>query len=137
MTTTTSPQRPVDGSEDSAPPPEERGKLTIADRVVERVAAYAVSQVPHAVAAPRRILGMSVGQARPEGDANVDATVRGATASIEVALAVAWPQPVDAVARAARDQVRREVERITGVHVDYVDVEVTSLDVRTATRRVR
>jgi uncharacterized alkaline shock family protein YloU len=144
MTATTSPQHPAEGQEVSAPapeevaaPPEDRGTLNIDDRVVERVAGYAVTQVPHAAAAPRRILGMSMGQARPEEEAHVAATVRGATASIEVALAVAWPHPVDEVANAARSQVRRDVERITGVRVDHVDVEITSLDFPSATRRVR
>ena len=137
MTATTSPQPPDAGPEDPAAP-EERGKLTIDDRVVERVAGYAVTQVPHAVAAPRRILGVSVGQARPENEASVNATVRGAVATIEVALAVEWPHPVAEVAQAARGKVRQEVEHITGVRVDHVDVEVTSLDVPAApARRVR
>ncbi len=134
MTTTTGPRHLSDAPPDTRgaqelAAPEDRGTLTIADRVVERVASHAVTQVPHAVAAPRRVLGVAVGQGRPEERAHVEATVHGSTAAIDVALAVAWPHPVDEVAQAVRRQVQRDVERITGVRVSRVDVEVTSLDV--------
>ena len=45
--------------------PEERGRLTVDDRVVEKVAGHAVTFVPDAAAAPRRLLGMNVGEAGP------------------------------------------------------------------------
>ena len=49
---------------DGAPvPPEERGRLTVADRVVEKVAGYAVTFVMDAAAAPRRVLGVNIGMA--------------------------------------------------------------------------
>ncbi len=41
--------------------PEERGRLTVDDRVVEKVAGYAVTFVPDAAAAPRRVLGVKIG----------------------------------------------------------------------------
>ena len=40
------------GSAPAATPPEERGRLTVAERVVERVAGYAATQVDGAAAAP-------------------------------------------------------------------------------------
>ena len=140
MTATASSQRraELDDPERAATGPGERGRLSIADRVVERVAGYAVTLVPHAVAAPRRILGVAVGQGRPDDEAHVQVTVHGAVAWIDVAMAVAWPHPVDEVAQAARRQVQRDVAHITGIHVERVDIEVTSLDVPTAAaRRVR
>jgi uncharacterized alkaline shock family protein YloU len=138
MTATTGGRHLSDAPADAARPgraapehraPQDRGSLSIADRVVVKVASHAVAAVPHAVAAPRRVLGVAVGQARPEDEAHVQATVHGATATIDVALAVAWPHPVGEVAEAVRRQVRQDVERITGVRVTRVDVEVTSLDV--------
>ncbi|WP_425953469.1 Asp23/Gls24 family envelope stress response protein [Xylanimonas sp. McL0601] len=137
MTATTSPQQPLAAPEPATTAPEDRGRLTIGDRVVERVAGYAVTLVPHAVAAPRRILGVAVGRARPDDEAHVQATVHGTVAWIEVAVAVEWPHPVDRVAQAARRQVQRDVEHITGIRVDRVDVEVTSLAVPSTARRVR
>jgi uncharacterized alkaline shock family protein YloU len=134
MTATTGARHLSDAPEDARgtpvlAAPEDRGALTVADRVVERVASHAVAVVPHAVAAPRRVLGVAVGQGRPEDRAHVAATVHGSTAAIDVALAVVWPHPVDEVAQAVRRQVQQDVERITGVRVSRVDVEVTSLDV--------
>lgn len=109
--------------------PADRGTLTINERVVERVAAYAATQVEHTAAAPRRVLGLNVGSARPEAEPSVTASVHGSTAVVRANVAVAWPQPIRAVADELRRQVRDEVERITGVRVDQVDVEVTSLQV--------
>ena len=118
--------------------PAERGTLVIDERVVERVAAHAVTSVEHAAAAPRRVLGISVGQARPDAEPSVTASVYGGTATVQASIAVAWPQPVRVVADKLRQRVRQEVERATGVHVDQIDVEVTSLDIPTrAVPRVR
>ena len=46
----------ADGSTLDTRAPEDRGSLSIADRVVERVAGYAATQVDGAAAAPRRLL---------------------------------------------------------------------------------
>ena len=114
---------------DSGADPADRGTLTIDDRVVERVAAYAAARVEHTAAAPRRVLGLNVGSARPQDEPSVTASVYGNTAVVRANVAVAWPQPIRAVADDVRRQVREEVERITGVRVDLVDVEVASLQV--------
>ena len=106
------------------PPPEERGALTIADRVVERVAGYAATQVDGAVAAPRRLLGITVGEARPDAEAAVRATVDGSVATVEATVAVTWPQSVRRVTEALRAHVREDVHRVTGVEVAHVDVDV-------------
>lgn len=126
----------VDSS--NLPDPAQRGELHIDNRVVERVAGYAVTLVPDAVAAPRRVLGVSVGQARPEELAHVDADVRGTVATVTATIAVRWPRSVPQVAGQVRATVRGEVTRITGVEVDHVDLDVVSLQVPTrAARRVQ
>ncbi len=109
--------------------PGERGTLVIHERVVQRVAAHAVTGVEHAAAAPRRVLGVSVGQARRDAEPSVTASVYGGTATVQASIAVAWPRPVPEVADQVRRRVRQEVERTTGVHVDQIDVQVTSLDI--------
>lgn len=115
--------------------PAERGTLTIADRVVERVAGYAVSQVEGASAAPRRVLGVSVGDARPDQAAAVDAQVDGGTATVEATIAIAWPASVRTVAAQLRRAVREDVERMTGVQVAHVDIDVVSMNVPAARPR--
>jgi uncharacterized alkaline shock family protein YloU len=120
------------------PPAEERGTLTVSDRVVERVAGYAVVLVDGAAAAPRRVLGVKVGDADVDDEAHVRARVAGRTATIEASIAVRWPAPVHAVAAEARRRIREDVARITDVVVDHVDLDVVSLAVPAASRaRVR
>ena len=106
--------------------PGERGTLTIADRVVERVAGYAATQVEGASAAPRRLLGINVGDARPESEASVQARVDGRTATVEATIAVEWPRPVKAVAQQLRTRVREDVLRLTDVQVAHIDIDVVS-----------
>jgi uncharacterized alkaline shock family protein YloU len=119
------------------PAAQDRGSLTVSDRVVERVAGYAVTLVSHATAAPRRVLGVNVGNARPEDAAHVDARVQGDTATIEATIAVRWPESVQQVATQVRQTVREQVQTITAVRVDHVDIDVVSLHVpEKKTRRV-
>jgi uncharacterized alkaline shock family protein YloU len=118
-------------------PPEERGRLRVDDRVVEKVAGYAVTFVTDAAAAPRRVLGVSFGEARPDDAASVRAQVRDDIASVHATVAVRWPRSVAEVADEIRQRIRSEVTAITGVHVDHVDVEVVSMRLPdSAARRV-
>lgn len=116
-------------------PPEERGRLTVDDRIVEKVAGHAVTFVRDAAAAPRRVLGVRIGGARPDDAASVQAQVLGDIASVHVAIAVRWPRSVPDVADEVRERVRSEVGAITGVRVDHVDVEVVSMTLPDASER--
>ena len=110
----------------------------MADHVVEKVAGHAVTLVAGAAAAPRRVLGMNVGKARPEDAASVSAEVHDGIASVEATIAVSWPKSVQAVADEVRQRIRAEVTSHTGVQVDHVDVEVVSMTVpKSAEPRVR
>jgi uncharacterized alkaline shock family protein YloU len=106
---------------------EDPGRLDVSDRVVEKVAGHAVTLVPDAASAPRRVLGLNVGQAHPEDAASVTAEVQDGTASVKATIAVRWPKSVQAVADEVRGRIRDEVGSLTGVHVDHVDVEVVSM----------
>ena len=124
--------------EQTSIPLEERGRLLIADRVVERVAGYAVMLVTDAAAAPRRVLGVNVGEARPESAASVEAQVQDDLASVQATIAVRWPRPVRKVADSVRERIRSDVATITGMRVDHVDVEVVSMTLpETAEARVK
>lgn len=105
----------------------QRGRLTIADRVVEKVAAHAISQVDHAAGAARRVLGLNVGEAREDSDARVRARVDGSLATIAVALTVRWPASVPEVTADARRRIRDDVQRITAVQVRQVDIDVVGM----------
>jgi uncharacterized alkaline shock family protein YloU len=126
------------GATPGATAPEDRGGLTIADRVVERVAGYAATQVDGAAAAPRRLLGISVGEARPDAEAAVRATVDGHVATVAATVAVVWPQSVRRVTEALRARIREDVRRVTDVEVAHVDVDVVDFVTgAAAARRVR
>lgn len=118
-------------------PPDERGQLTVDDHVVEKVAGYAVTLVADAAAAPRRVLGLRIGEARPQAAASVQAQVYGDIASVQASIAVRWPRSIRDVVDEARQRIRSEVAAITGVRVDHVDVEVVSMTVPSAEPRVR
>jgi uncharacterized alkaline shock family protein YloU len=115
--------------------PAERGSLVVGDRVVQRVAGYAVTLVDGVSAAPRRVLGVSVGEARDDKAASVDARVDGNTATISTSVAIGWPASVREVAGQLRRRVRADVERITGVRVAHVDIDVVSMSAPAARRR--
>jgi uncharacterized alkaline shock family protein YloU len=116
----------------------DRGSLTIAEKVVERVAGYAVTQVEGASAAPRRVLGVNVGEARADTEASVTAKVEGRFATVSATVAVAWPQPVRTVADRLRKRIRDDVLRMTDVEVAQVDLDVVTFAAASApTRRVQ
>lgn len=118
--------------------PGDRGTLIVADRVVQRVAGYAVMQVDAAAAAPRRVLGVNLGEARDDDDVHVRAKVDGHTATVEATVAVRWPASIHEVAERTRVRIRQDVAAMTDVTVDHIDLDVVSLNAPTrATPRVR
>ncbi|TFV64138.1 Asp23/Gls24 family envelope stress response protein [Geodermatophilus sp. DF01-2] len=128
----------VSGSLPELGDPADRGSLTVADRVVERVAGYAVTQVEGASAAPRRLLGVSVGDVREDKEASVDARVDGHIATVDATVAIGWPASIRTVAARIRQRIREDVELMTGVRVAQVDIDVVSLSApSTHPRRVQ
>ncbi|RBY77599.1 Asp23/Gls24 family envelope stress response protein [Geodermatophilus sp. TF02-6] len=118
--------------------PADRGGLVVADRVVDRVAGYAVTRVEGASAAPRRLLGVNVGDARSTTEASVDARVDGSTATVDASIAVSWPASVRAVTDRVRRQIRQDVRHLTGIRIDHIDIDVVSMSSPAARpRRVR
>lgn len=115
--------------------PADRGTLSLDDRVVQRVAGHAVTLVDGAGAAPRRVLGITVGESRADGEASVDARIDGRTATIDATVAIAWPASVGAVTSRLRDRIRQDVERLTGVRVDHIDIDVVSMSAPAARPR--
>jgi len=119
------PQQP---SEAGLPEPDSRGSLRIHDRVVEKVAGHAVTTVPDAAAAPRRVLGMTVGAPRPDDEAaKVTVTVHGDSVTVSATVAVGWPCPIRQVAAQLGQRIRDNISQHTGLSVDRIDLDVVSL----------
>jgi uncharacterized alkaline shock family protein YloU len=117
---------------------EERGRTTIADKVVERVAAQAVEEVDRATGTPRRFLGTAFGKVKPESRARTSAKVDGSIVTVSVSMSVEWPAPVREVAAQVRRQVRLRVAEVCGLEVVEVDVDVpTFLTTKPTGPRVR
>ena len=107
--------------------PAQRGSLRIADRVVEKVAARAVTEVDLATGAPRTVLGLRMSAPDPDAPARADARVDGQVVSVRVTLAVRWPAPVRQVAQQVRSHLTSRINALTGLQVAEVDVDVPTL----------
>lgn len=133
--------RPEAATADTAPAlpaAGDRGRLTIADRVVEKVAAQAVAEVDRATGAPRRVLGQTLGRASEDTPARTSANVDGDIVTVTVSMSVTWPAPVRDVTAEVRRRVVQRVGELVGLQVAEVDIDVpTLLTRRTPAPRVR
>ena len=110
------------------PAPGQRGRTTISDRVVTRVAARAVAEVEQASgAAARQLMGFTIGRQTGEQAAPVSARIDGHLAMIQLRLSLAYPAPVRALTREVRRHVIERVTGLTGFEVRHVDIDVVSL----------
>lgn len=107
--------------------PGQRGRTTIADRVVARVATQAVAEVEEAGGAVPGLAGIAIGRRTGEGPARVFARVEAHLTMIEIRLSLAYPVPVRAVTREVRRHVIERVTGLTGLEVRHVDIEVAML----------
>jgi len=96
---------------------DQRGRLVIADRVVERIATVAAGEVEGVVR-----VGSGLDQVLGYRYPKAHATVAGDRARIQVQIAIAWPHPLGQVCGTVRDEVRDRVAELIGVRVDAVDV---------------
>lgn len=103
----------------SALPAERRGEIHIPDRVLARIAERAAREVEGVVEVSRPRRG-------PWGAAT-RATTAGGPASVRLNVSVAYPTPLRTFSDRLRRHVARRITEMTGITVDHVDVEVTSL----------
>lgn len=101
-----------------------RGRTTIADKVVVKVAQQAAEQIDGTGGVRRRRLGVPMSSDR---HAEVQTDIDGDLVVVRVRLAVQWPHPVRTVARQVREHITAEVYRITGREVAEVDIRVPRL----------
>ena len=119
-----------------APAPEVKGRIHIADEVVEKVAGLAAMEVDgvadlggdfeRAVESVRERIGLG----NKRGDQGVKAEVKGHDVAISITIMVEFGHVVLDVARQVQINVARKTQRMLGLRV--VEVNVTVDDVRTA-----
>ncbi|WP_433090075.1 Asp23/Gls24 family envelope stress response protein [Dactylosporangium sp. CA-052675] len=105
------------------------GSITVAERVVAKLASRAALELPGAAAAPRRVLG----RATPKASARVEGDV----AVIDLELSVRWPASVPRVTADVRRHVRERLTSLTGLTIAEVRIVVTDLATATPSSRVR
>jgi uncharacterized alkaline shock family protein YloU len=104
-----------------------RGRTTLADRAVARIAAHAVTEVDDVGGAAHRVLGVAVGGPALGGSAQVSAHVYGETTVLHVRLSVVYPQSVARATERVRAHLLHRVKELTGLEVSRVDITVTAL----------
>ncbi|HEY8453657.1 MAG: Asp23/Gls24 family envelope stress response protein [Micromonosporaceae bacterium] len=104
-----------------------RGRTDIADRVLEKIAAHALTEVAGAGGVARRVLGVPVGRGAGGSAPRVDARTDGRLAMLRMTVSVGWPAPVRQVAQRVREHVIERVSRLTGLEVRQVDIDVEAL----------
>lgn len=99
--------------------PDQRGRTTIEDVVVEHIASQAALEV-NGVTATGSDLEKLIGRRLPKADAQV----AGTRARVQLEIAAAWPYPLAALAAAVREHVTSRLVELTGLSIDGVDVDV-------------
>lgn len=99
-----------------------RGRLVVADRVVERVATIAAAEVEGVVRS-----GSGLDRALGHQYPRAAATIAGDRAKVQVEIAIAWPYPLAEVSADVRRTVRSRLEGLVGLTVDAVDVTTAEI----------
>ncbi len=100
---------------------EERGANRFGLRAIERIIRQALADIP-GIAFIDATLGGLRGRSFPRMMVQIDPTLR--TVTVDLAIAVVWPSPVELVARTARDAVTETIFSFTGYTVARVNVNV-------------
>ena len=106
---------------------ESRGRTSIAEHTVERIATRLLTEVENVGGSARRMLGVTVGGEDPDRDAQVTAEITSETVALEVRLSVAYPASVSRSTENARGHLMRRIEELTGLAVSRVDIVVSAL----------
>lgn len=106
---------------------EDRGSLSIEDRVVEKMAAHVIGEVDDVGGAARRLLGVPTGRDDPDRSPQVRARVDGVVCSLQVRLSVGYPASVTRVTEQVRAHVTAKLKELAGLQVKGVDIVVTAL----------
>ncbi len=105
----------------------EHGTTTIAPAVIAAVARKAATEVHGVAGVEATGLRGVMASLRSSSAGGATADVAARRASLDLRIAVQWPQPIHEVTVAARDHVRARVAELTGHAVTDVDIAVVSL----------
>ena len=118
------------GGAASSPLDSERGKTTIAEGVVTKVAGIAAREVAgvHALGGGvGRALGAMTQRVGIGGDSGVSVEVGERETAVDLVVVVEYGESIPRVAEGIRDNVTRRIEGITGLQVTEVNIAVNDL----------
>lgn len=106
--------------------PAVRGRLTVAERAIEKIAGQIAAEVPGISGSAGGFLGIGT---RSDEDARpkVRVWLSGAVASIHVSAGVRYPAPLRSTTELLRREIREKVGSRCGVDVRQVDIDIETL----------
>ena len=107
--------------------PAHRGRVSLDDRVVEKIAGQAASEVATAGGHSGGFLGIG-GEADLATRPEVSVTTSGRTVVLSLRLGLAYPASIRESTEAVRRHVASRVEALTGLAVRRLDIDVAWLD---------
>jgi uncharacterized alkaline shock family protein YloU len=108
-------------------PGEDRGSLTITERVVEKLAAHAIGEVDEVGGAAHRLLGVPTSREDPGQAPQVRAALHGRVCMLQVRLSVRYPASAARVTEQVRAHLIERLDELGGLQVRGVDITVTAL----------
>lgn len=115
--------------------PETRGRLTINERVVSRLAAKSAASHPAVGARSGGVLGVGTTDDFT-GLPPATATVAGNSASVSVRIGLRFPSDIRAATEQVRQGIVTDLDRFAGVRAAPVDIHVEWLETAPPARRV-
>jgi uncharacterized alkaline shock family protein YloU len=103
-----------------------RGTTVIAEKVFEKIAGQAASEVTTSRGRTGGVLGIG-SDADPDARPKVDVDLSADSVDLDLAVGIAYPGSVRSAAQQVRDRVASRVHELTGVAVHRVDIDVTFL----------
>lgn len=104
----------------------ERGRLVIAEKVVEKIASSAAGELESVGGYTGGFLGIG-GHGELSSRPKATVQLSGQVATIELSVGVKYPAPLRRISEQLRQRVRAQVSGLTDIDVGQVDVEISWL----------
>ena len=106
------------------------GNIKISDEVIETIASVAVSEIEGVSSTAAGFVdGIARRFAKKPITSGIKATVEEETATVDINIVVKYGVRIPEVAWNVQDAVKREIELMTGLSVERVNVRVVGIDI--------
>lgn len=106
------------------------GNIKISDEVIETIASVAVSEIEGVSSTGTGIVdGIARRLSKKPMSGGIKASVNEDTASVDINIIVKYGVRIPEVAWNVQDAIKREIELMTGLKVDKVNVRIVGIDI--------